>query len=119
VPTFTNRRTNIREALGTNSFLDRAAGKYRASRDAMLALSDPSVMREWNDTLPVLKAEDVRGLSEALVGGSEGKRRPSWIWTTNTGLVAGGADKAGDEGARTSSHQFARANANVKWYLQL
>jgi len=99
--------------------VDRAAGKYRASRDAMLALSDPPVVPEWNDTLPVLKAEDGRGLSEALVGESEGKRRPSWIWTTNTGLVAGSADKAGDEGVCTSSHQFARANTNVKWYLQL
>ena len=85
----------------------------------MLALSDLSVIPEWNVTLPVLKTEDIHELSEALVGESEGRRRWSWIWTTNTGLVAGGADKAGDEGACTSSHQFARVNTNFKWHLQL
>ena len=50
--------------------VDRAAEKYRASRDAMLALSNPLVIPDWNDTLRVLKAEDVRGLSDALMGES-------------------------------------------------
>lgn len=59
----------------------------------MLALSDPLITPEWVATLPVLKVEDVRGLSEALVGESEGKRRPSWIWTM--GDLGGGS---GDEG---------------------
>ena len=77
--------------------VNRAAEKYCASRSAMLALSDPLVLPDWNDTLPILKAEDVRGLSEALMGDSEGKRRPSWIWTMNTG-VGNSEDKAGDEG---------------------
>jgi hypothetical protein len=31
------------------------------------------------------------------MGDSEGKRRPSWIWTMNTG-VGNSEDKAGDEG---------------------
>jgi hypothetical protein len=78
--------------------VDRAAEKYRTSRNAMLALSDPLSIPNWNDSLPVLKADDVRGLSDALIGESEGTRRPSWIWTTNTGVLASGADKAGDEG---------------------
>jgi len=77
--------------------VNRAAEKYRASRSAMLALSDPLALPDWNDTLPILKAEDVRGLSEGLMGDSEGKRRPSWIWTMNTG-VGNSEDKAGDEG---------------------
>jgi hypothetical protein len=64
----------------------------------MLALSDPLSIPNWNDSLPVLKADDVRGLSDALIGESEGTRRPSWIWTTNTGVLASGADKAGHEG---------------------
>ena len=78
--------------------VNRAAEKYRLSRDAMLSLSDPLVVPDWNDTLRALKAEDVRGLSEALMGESEGRRRPSWIWTMNTGVVGGSADQAGDEG---------------------
>jgi hypothetical protein len=78
--------------------VDRAAEKYRTSRDAMFALSDPLTIPHWNDTLPVLKSEDVRGLSDGLAGESEGSRRPSWIWTKNTGILAGGADTAGDEG---------------------
>ena len=53
----------------------------------MLSLSDPLVVPDWNDTLRVLKAEDVHGLSEALMGDSEGKRRPLWIWTMNMGVV--------------------------------
>ena len=79
--------------------VDRAAEKYRASRNAMLSLSDPLVVPDWNDTLHVLKAEDVHGLSEALMGDSEGKRHPSWIWTMNMGMVGGSADQAGDKGA--------------------
>jgi len=62
----------------------------------MLSLSDPSVIPDWNDTLPVLKVEDDCRLSEALMGDSE-RWRLSWIWTTNTGIVAGCTD-AGDEG---------------------
>ena len=79
--------------------VDRAAEKYCASRNAMLSLSDPLVVLDWNDTLHVLKAEDVRVLSEALMGDSEGKQCLSWIWTMNMGVVGGSADQAGDEGA--------------------
>ena len=75
--------------------VDRAAEKYRTSRDAMLALSDSLTVPEWSSTLPILKVEDVHGLSEALMGESEGNWHPSWIWTVNTGIVAGGS---GDEG---------------------
>ena len=77
--------------------VNRAVEKYRISRDAMLSLSDPFVVPDWADNLPVLKAEDVRGLSDALLGDTEGTRRPSWIWTKNTG-VASGEDMKGDEG---------------------
>jgi hypothetical protein len=95
-----NTRTNT--AINkVQAKVNRAAEKYRISRDAMLALSDPLVVPDWGDTLPVLKAEDVRGLSEALMGESEGRRRPSWIWTTTA--VAGGS---GDEGMYASSRMF-------------
>ena len=48
--------------------VDRAAKKYHASRDAMLTLSDLSVVPDWNDAPPVLRVKDVCGL---LMGDSE------------------------------------------------
>jgi len=89
-------RQNTRANTAINKCLakvNRAAEKYRRSCDAMLALSDPLIIPDWAATLPVLKVEDVHGLSEALMGESEGKRRPSWIWTMGD-LGAG----SGDEG---------------------
>ena len=77
--------------------VDRAAKKYHASCSAMLALSDPLVLPDWNDTLPILKAEDVNGLLEALMGDLEGKQHPLWIWMMNMG-VGNSEDKAGDKG---------------------
>lgn len=82
--------------------VDRAAAKYRTSCEAMLSLLDPLVVPEWNDTLPVLKMEDIHRLLEVLMGDSEGRRRPSWIWTMNMGIVADGTDKAGEEGMQHS-----------------
>ena len=53
--------------------VNRAAEKYCTSHDAMLSLSDLLVVPDWNDTLHILKAEDICGLSEALIGDSEGR----------------------------------------------
>ena len=92
-----NTRSN-KSISNCQAKVDRAAEKYRISRDAMLSLSDTLVVPDWWNTLRVLKADDVRGLSDALIGDTEGTRRPSWIWTTNTGVLAGGADTMGDEG---------------------
>jgi hypothetical protein len=92
--------------------VNRAAEKYHTSRNAMLALSDPLGIPDWSDTLPVLKADDVRGLSDALVGESEGTRSPSWIWMTNTGVLAGGAEKAGDEGTYSQCFKLSICRAN-------
>jgi len=65
----------------------------------MLLLSDPFVIPEWTDELPVLMVDDIHGLSDSLIRETEGTRRPSWIWTMNTGNQASGAENAGDEGA--------------------
>ena len=43
------------------------------SHNVMLALSDPLVLPDWNNTLPILKVEDIHGLSEVLMGDSEGR----------------------------------------------
>jgi len=63
----------------------------------MLALSDLVVIPDWNDSLLILKVKDICGLSEASMGDLEGRRRPSWIWTMNTG-VGDDAGNMGDEG---------------------
>jgi hypothetical protein len=60
----------------------------------MLTLSDPSV---WNDAPPVFRVEDVHGLLEVLMGDSEGRQCPLWVWTRNTGVGEGSVDVAGDE----------------------
>jgi hypothetical protein len=76
---------------------------------------DPPVTLDWNDTLPVLKVKDVRGLLEALKGDSEGRRRPLWIWTMNTGA----GDGAVRHGMKVRTHQaipFARAE-HIVWQL--
>ena len=52
---------------------------------------------QWNDTLPFLKVEDIHGLSEVLMGVSEGRWCPSWIWMMNTG-VRDDADMTGHKG---------------------
>jgi len=52
------------------------------------------------------------------MGDSEGRRRPSWIWTINTGAGDGG-DAAGDEGMYPFMCQaipFARAE-HIVWQL--
>ena len=69
---------------------------------------DPLVILDWNDTLPVLKVGDVCGLSEALMGDSEGRRHPLWIWTMNTG-AGDGADAAWDEGTYPPSHPICKS----------
>lgn len=87
--------------------MERAVEKYHGSQDATLSLSDLSVIPDWNDTLPALKVEDIHGLSEALMGDSEGRQHSPWIWTTPAGVVADGTD-AGDKGTYTSNHLIAK-----------
>ena len=77
-----------------------AALKYRTARKALASLGaslpqipDPN----WNLSLRVLADEDIRGLSDGLMGDSEGRRTVSWIWRTH-GIGIGnessdGADK--------------------------
>jgi hypothetical protein len=65
----------------TQAKADAAAIKYQNARQALLRLGH--ILRKptsWQEILRVLKKEDVRGLSEAALGDSEGKRLISWIW---------------------------------------
>ena len=50
---------------------------------------------KWQLSLHFLADEDIRGLSEGLMGDSEGRRTVSWIWTTH-GVVDEG--EGADEG---------------------
>lgn len=67
----------------------------------------PAVIPDWIETLPTLKVEDICGLSETLMSGSEGRRRSPWIWTTHMGVMADGTD-AGDDGMYASNHPIAK-----------
>ena len=47
----------------------------------------------WQLSLRFLADEDIRGLSEGLMGDSEGRRTVSWIWTMHGVVDEGGADE--------------------------
>jgi hypothetical protein len=50
---------------------------------------------KWQLSLRFLADEDIRGLSEGLMGDSEGRRTVSWIWT-RYGVV--NEEEGADEG---------------------
>lgn len=74
-----NTRTNS-AIKKLDARISSAAAAYRTARLALVQLGPQVGMMEWERDLKVLKEEDVRGMSEALYGDSEGKRRLSWIW---------------------------------------
>jgi hypothetical protein len=61
---------------------DAAAEKYRVSYKALVVLGGLLGENDWRKELRPLTTDDVRGLSEALLHDSEGRRTISWIWTT-------------------------------------
>lgn len=69
-----------------NLFVER----YRAARLALTKL-DPD--GDWQVTLRVLNAEDVRGPARGQDDESEGRRELSWIWLTPKAIPAEGGDE--------------------------
>lgn len=63
--------------------------RYQVSRRALTVLA-PLLSKGtlWEKVLLPLEAGDVRGLSVADMGDSEGRRKLSWIWTTH-GIATG------------------------------
>jgi hypothetical protein len=58
-----------------------AANKYQAAHGALSALAPPLRKVGWNLKYRVLdKKNDIRGMSVAETGVSEGRRQLSWIW---------------------------------------
>ncbi|KAG6836052.1 hypothetical protein H0H93_011949 [Arthromyces matolae] len=79
-----NTRSNVLIDKATVN-MNRAAERYRVARNAMIVLSnglETPVM--WRTTLRDLRSEDLRSLSEGLVGDTKGRRTISWIWLQNT-----------------------------------
>jgi hypothetical protein len=73
----TRSRTNIERA---QCRVNAAAEKYRVARKALVVLGHILKESGWESTLRELRSEDVRGLSEASLGDSEGRWNISWIW---------------------------------------
>lgn len=78
-----------------------AAVKYRTAREALLVLG--AQLRcvpdeHWQQSLRPLADHDMRGLSDGLMGDSEGRRVVSWIWRTH-GMCTEN-DAGSDEGKR-------------------
>lgn len=75
-----------------------AASKYRMVWKALTFLGTKLQRipdEKWQLSLRVLADEDIRGLSEGLMGDSEGRRTVSWIWTMY-GIV--NEEEGADEG---------------------
>ncbi|EAU81022.1 hypothetical protein CC1G_10141 [Coprinopsis cinerea okayama7 len=96
--------------------IKRETAKYRAARNVMLDLAKvyKQARAGWEVEFRELREGDVRNLSEADVGQSEGKRTVSWIWISE-GIKADGDgphlnDALRFEWART----YARAKRHEK-----
>lgn len=59
-----------------------AAQKYKIARKALLVLGAILGESEWQGILRELHDTDIRGMSEAALRDSEGRRTLSWIWRT-------------------------------------
>ncbi|KAJ7775778.1 hypothetical protein B0H14DRAFT_2401678, partial [Mycena olivaceomarginata] len=91
-------RANMRsqdKIAALNGQVQRAADQYRAARSALVVLGGVLRRNEWERTLRVLNADDVRGLPQSKRG-KKPRREPrevSWIWLTQGGQYDPG-DKA-------------------------
>jgi hypothetical protein len=90
-----NTRSNATIAK-VQTKINLAASKYRAAWKALSVLG--TKLRQipdenWQLSLRFLADEDIRGLSEGLIGDSEGRRTVSWIWTMHGVVDEGGADE--------------------------
>jgi len=82
--------TRARNAIsGAQGRIDAAAAEYRAAYDALLSLGSILLEFGWKAELLPLLPGDIRDLSEAASGESEGRRTMSWIWRTTPAEGAG------------------------------
>ena len=87
------------------SKVNASASKYTDARNAMSDLGTLlHIQPTWQRTLRRLQKEDIRHLSEANDGDTEGRRTPSWIWMTE-GVICEDSDDLGlQEGTSYLSH---------------
>ncbi|KAF9461409.1 hypothetical protein BDZ94DRAFT_1221539 [Collybia nuda] len=75
--------TRARNALdGVNERIMNNANEYRAAFDAIVSLTTLLGKVGWEQEFKVLADGDIREVSEADDGQSEGKRLVSWVWKT-------------------------------------
>ncbi|TFK80129.1 hypothetical protein K466DRAFT_504425 [Polyporus arcularius HHB13444] len=63
--------------------IDADAERYRAAYGALRTLAIPLVKTDWQARLLPLLQADIRHVTEAESGQSEGRRKLSWIWSSN------------------------------------
>ncbi|KAG6819543.1 hypothetical protein H0H93_010895 [Arthromyces matolae] len=108
-----NTRSNVLIDKATVN-MNRAADRYRVARNAMLTLADSlETPVTWRTNLRELRSEDLRGLSEGLVGDTEGRRTVSWIWLENTDTAQTDEDPRFNDALRI---EWCRARARMmRW----
>lgn len=76
--------------------VDACATRYRVAHAALVALGPRLGKIGWEAQLRPLLASDVRGMTEAALGDTEGRRTLTWIWTS-LGVGSGLTEEAGLE----------------------
>lgn len=84
------QNTRANEAIdSTQAKAHQAWEKYQVARAAMKKLAPrlaSDIPTNWQEKLPDLKPEDVKGLAQSAHGETEGTRQISWIWIADGSL---------------------------------
>lgn len=88
--------------------IDAAADEYRAAHLALTALALPLKKVAWNTHLLPLNNADIRHMSDADDGESEGRRMLSWIWKSV--IIVEGNDDNLQDGTNLSDYDFPLSN---------
>ncbi|KAJ7790154.1 hypothetical protein B0H14DRAFT_3571055 [Mycena olivaceomarginata] len=128
-------RANMRsqdKIAALNGQVQRAADQYRAARSALVVLGGVLRRNEWERTLRVLNADDVRGLPQSKFHDPERKkkgkskrrgkklrrepREVSWIWLTQGGQYDPGDKAAMNEALTAVRIDWAKVRARChRW----
>ena len=92
--------------------IEASANRYRSIRAALVKLGPHVNEFHWLNVLKELRDEDTIGLTTDDVGGSEGRRKLSWIWR-----IHGVAGEEVDE--TTQNGNFIFINGSLFWVLNL
>jgi hypothetical protein len=98
---------------GVTAKIATATTRYNAARAALAALSPILKDSEWQTSLRVLHAGDIRSMTDLMAGETEGTRALSWIWKVH-GAAKDDSDKEGSLDAMRI--EWCKAQARVhRW----